>query len=286
MKKTIDENFYKSIAMEYAAIKGEGYKSEIDQLAPEFDETPTLDAKIKNVTAPKARYHKYVAAAASIIVLVVAGLWALPHMFDADRYDFAETVPMAMQDAAPPAPTAMPHDVAAGAVPEVAADEADFVMEYDDMYVWHDSDDTLGSGLFGMYTAPSLPATDGADFQMRSNLVVGEEMLYGRQGRLRFHDRTPPAGWEIQYMGTRGGASIYSMWDAGASRVIVIEEVASEFVTLDGAVPVDIGDIVGFLLMEDDFGDLMFEMDEIRFWISGGDYRKLIELANWLVSLP
>jgi len=271
---------FEKMAKEYAATIGEKFSQESEEISA-MSPTPGLDrkmlTKLAMETERKRKRFNFVRAAASIVVIFAAGVWALAGLNNQqDDYATEQLMPLSMPEAAS-APAESWHDAATGMM-DIEMDDMEHSADASmDMATWAESEAEVELELL-MPTPVAPPLMPG---------LADDEYVFGlrRQSLLQM---TAPEGWLLEHS---GHTNIYRFTSDTGVQVQVVKQALrpqeygfADIPDENDYDPIVIGEITALLhpnrhLLYVEYGEMLvtFMLDD------GVNYSYMIELAEWLL---
>ncbi|MCL2285533.1 MAG: hypothetical protein FWC32_04120 [Firmicutes bacterium] len=280
-----NEKFLQDLAKQYVKKAGEIYKQDNDAIIPA--PTPGLDGKMRAARhRQKWQSHRraFMSVAASIVVLVIAGIAFLPQFltnFGTDgtaNFATESVMPGAEAPAALPAPQAAAPPVVAEAAPmedgmdDPAADAA--VDGSWNLAVDVAVDDSFGLGI----------AEEEREFSRWEAAVPVEPPAVNQRRALAQISLPPPPGWQIIYTDFDGDMVIFHLEGNAQNLVIVTAIIPPAENDFSEFFPVLINETWAYMRIESTHSVLIYQLDGIQFSLTTTyDYNDLITLAhNWV----
>ena len=281
-----NEKFLQDLAKQYVKETGETYILENDAIIPE--PTPGLDGKMRAARRrQKWQTHRraFMSVAASIVVLVIAGIAFLPQFLrdygtDGTANFITESaMPGAEAPAAPPAPQAAAPPMVAEAAPmEDGMDDpaaADAAVDGS----WNLAVDVAAEESFGLGITVEEPEFRAWDFTLPA-----EPPATSRRQALAQISLPPPPGWQIIYTDFDGDMVIFHLEGDAQNLVIVTAIIPPAENDFSEFFPVLINETWAYMRIESTHSVLIYQLDGIQFTLTTAyDYNDLITLAhNWV----
>ena len=255
-----NEDFWKTLATQYAQETGEEYLRELAVLEQEGLPVPGLDDKTGRALRREKFRKRRVAWGAAAACLALLAVVVTNNMWPGDGPGRMTDAPAAIPAPAAPAPLpdmAMGAPAAPAPLPDMAADAPAAAEALD----------ALPNMTWGMEAQPPGPRAAAGEIDRHHLLSL-----------------TAPEGWQVVHISRDGDMTFFRLESATGNTVAVSTAPSGAPADYDGFRPIQIGGTQAYLLAASDYSILIYEQDNLQFTLTTPyDYRDLLALASyWL----